>query len=89
MNNTSIEMPELEEAAMSSTGETATEIRPFRVDIPEEKLTDLRQRIAAVRWPEKWPQPAPARRPCRHAIAEAAQHDRQAACPLRWPSSAE
>jgi hypothetical protein len=71
MNNTLIEMPELEKAAMSSTGETATEIRPFRVDIPEEKLTDLRQRIAAMPWPEKWPQPAPGPRPCRHAIAEA------------------
>jgi hypothetical protein len=32
-----------------------TEIRPFRVDIPEEKLTDLRRRIAATRWPEKEP----------------------------------
>jgi hypothetical protein len=38
---------------MSSTGETATEIRPFHVDIPEEKLTDLRRRIAATRWPGK------------------------------------
>jgi pimeloyl-ACP methyl ester carboxylesterase len=38
---------------MSSTAETATEIRPFHVDIPEEKLTDLRRRIAATQWPEK------------------------------------
>src|SRR5438034_8144115 len=38
---------------MSSTSETATEIRPFHVDIPEEKLTDLRRRVAATRWPEK------------------------------------
>jgi hypothetical protein len=38
---------------MSSTSETATEIRPFRVDIPEEKLTDLRRRIAATRWPDR------------------------------------
>jgi pimeloyl-ACP methyl ester carboxylesterase len=30
-----------------------TEIRPFRVDIPEEQLSDLRRRIAATRWPEK------------------------------------
>src|SRR5262245_62326274 len=28
-------------------------IRPFRVDIPEEALLDLRQRIAATRWPER------------------------------------
>jgi pimeloyl-ACP methyl ester carboxylesterase len=38
---------------MSSTIETATEIRPFRVDVPEEALEDLRQRIAATNWPEK------------------------------------
>ena len=38
---------------MSSTVETATGIRPFHVDIPEEELTDLRRRIAATRWPEK------------------------------------
>src|SRR5438309_8570009 len=28
-------------------------IRPFRVDIPEEHLVDLRRRIAATRWPER------------------------------------
>ena len=28
-------------------------IRPFRVNIPEEELVDLRRRIAATRWPEK------------------------------------
>ena len=38
---------------MSSTVETANDIRPFHVDIPEEKLTDLRRRIAATQWPEK------------------------------------
>ena len=32
---------------MSSTVETATEIRPFHVEIPEEQLEDLRRRIAA------------------------------------------
>ena len=36
---------------MSSTVETANEIRPFQVDIPEEELDDLRRRIAATRWP--------------------------------------
>ena len=30
-----------------------TTIRPFRVDIPEEALDDLRRRIAAVRWPSR------------------------------------
>ena len=31
----------------------ASEIRPFRVDIPETELTDLRKRINATRWPEQ------------------------------------
>src|SRR5580658_6705527 len=30
-----------------------TEIRPFRVDVPDEAIADLRRRIAAVRWPSK------------------------------------
>ena len=28
-------------------------IRPFRVDVPEEQLADLRRRIAATRWPDQ------------------------------------
>ena len=28
-------------------------IRPFRVNIPQAKLVDLRRRIAATQWPEK------------------------------------
>jgi hypothetical protein len=35
--------------AMSSE----TEIRPFRVDVPEEALAELRRRIAATRWPDR------------------------------------
>jgi pimeloyl-ACP methyl ester carboxylesterase len=38
---------------MSTTVETATAIRPFTVDIPEEELAELRRRIAATRWPSK------------------------------------
>jgi hypothetical protein len=38
---------------MSSAVETANEIRPFRVDIPQEALDDLRRRIAATRWPSR------------------------------------
>jgi pimeloyl-ACP methyl ester carboxylesterase len=38
---------------MSSDIQTAIDIRPFHVDVPEEKLTDLRRRIAATHWPEK------------------------------------
>jgi hypothetical protein len=37
---------------MSSSVETAIEIRPFHVEVPEEALADLRRRIAATRWPE-------------------------------------
>src|SRR5262245_22461112 len=29
------------------------EIRPFQIDVPQEKLDDLRARIAAVRWPTR------------------------------------
>ena len=32
---------------------TATAVRPFRVDMPEEALADLRRRIAATRLPDK------------------------------------
>jgi len=35
-----------------ATGEGVA-VRPFRVDVPEEDLVDLRQRIAATRWPTK------------------------------------
>src|SRR5215213_3250377 len=40
---------------MSTPDEHSTEttIRPFRVDVPEEDLVDLRRRIAATRWPTK------------------------------------
>ena len=36
---------------MSTTAQTATDIRPFHVDTPEEKLAELRRRIAATRLP--------------------------------------
>jgi pimeloyl-ACP methyl ester carboxylesterase len=36
-----------------ATIESATEIRPFHFEIPEEQLDDLRRRIAATRWPSK------------------------------------
>src|SRR5215212_3231109 len=32
---------------------TGTAIRPFRVNVPEADLAELRRRIAATRWPEK------------------------------------
>ncbi len=33
--------------------ETATDIRPFQVEVPQADLDDLRQRLAAIRWPSK------------------------------------
>ena len=30
-----------------------TEVRPFRIDVPEAELTELRRRINATRWPER------------------------------------
>jgi pimeloyl-ACP methyl ester carboxylesterase len=48
------------QGALTSEGSEETqgalmseEIRPFRIDVPEEKLIDLSQRIAATRWPDK------------------------------------
>jgi pimeloyl-ACP methyl ester carboxylesterase len=38
---------------MSTVARTATEIRPFHVDVPQEALDDLRRRIDATRWPTK------------------------------------
>jgi pimeloyl-ACP methyl ester carboxylesterase len=38
---------------MSTTVETATDIRSFHVEIPEEQLEELRRRIEATRWPSK------------------------------------
>src|SRR6476646_9783284 len=38
---------------MSTTVQTATDIRPLHFDVPEEQLTELRRRIAATRWPSK------------------------------------
>ena len=35
------------------TTSTRFAIRPFRVDLPEETLADLRRRITSTVWPEK------------------------------------
>jgi pimeloyl-ACP methyl ester carboxylesterase len=39
--------------ATLSAAASADAIRPFRVDVPEADLVDLRRRIAATRWPDK------------------------------------
>ena len=36
---------------MSTTVQTATEIRPFHVGVPDEELAGLRRRVDATRWP--------------------------------------
>ena len=36
----------------SLVGEEAA-VRPFRIDVPEVELVDLRRRIAETRWPER------------------------------------
>jgi pimeloyl-ACP methyl ester carboxylesterase len=36
-----------------STVETAMEVRPFHIDVPEDELADLRRRLTATRWPDK------------------------------------
>ena len=36
-----------------STAETAVEIRPFTIDVPQEQIDDLRRRVEATRWPSK------------------------------------
>jgi len=38
---------------MSTTVESATELRPFQIDTPEANVDDLRRRIEATRWPSK------------------------------------
>ena len=38
---------------MSTTVRTAIDIRSFHVDFPEEELAELRDRIAATRWPSR------------------------------------
>jgi hypothetical protein len=35
------------------TSMAGTEVRPFRISVPDEALEDLRRRIAATNWPEK------------------------------------
>jgi pimeloyl-ACP methyl ester carboxylesterase len=40
-------------ATLAETTKTDRTIRPFRIDVPEEDLNDLRRRIAATRWPDR------------------------------------
>jgi pimeloyl-ACP methyl ester carboxylesterase len=38
---------------MNTTVASATDVQPFRIDIPGEQLDDLRRRVAATRWPTR------------------------------------
>jgi pimeloyl-ACP methyl ester carboxylesterase len=38
---------------MSTTVDTTIDVRPFHVEFPDEKLAELRRRIAETRWPDK------------------------------------
>jgi hypothetical protein len=38
---------------MTQVETSRPEVRPFRIDVPDEELVDLRQRILATRWPER------------------------------------
>jgi hypothetical protein len=42
-------------AVVEQIGTDPTTMRPFRVDVPEAELTELRQRIKSARLPEKEP----------------------------------
>jgi pimeloyl-ACP methyl ester carboxylesterase len=41
------------ETATAAPGGISTEIRPFRVHVPESDVAELRRRLAATRWPDK------------------------------------
>ena len=55
---------------MTATHPSDTAIRPFRIDIPQADLDDLRDRLARTRWPDElpgvgWDLRRPARLPAR------------------------
>ncbi len=39
--------------ALRASAAASDTIRPFRINVPEEDLVDLRRRLAATRWPDK------------------------------------
>src|SRR5689334_25056050 len=40
-------------AGEPSEGPADTALRPFRIEVPEEALVELRRRLAATRWPDR------------------------------------
>src|SRR5215212_6655085 len=59
---------------MTSTVDTTTEIRPFTVEVPEEKLADLRRRILATQWPEQETVPDQSQGVPRRSMQDLARH---------------
>ena len=41
------------ETTVAQSETTTAAVRPFRINVPEEALVDLRRRIAATRWPDR------------------------------------
>jgi len=53
-NNKETTMAHTDTQHLDAVPQAATaEIRPFHVNVPEEQLADLRQRIAATKWPDR------------------------------------
>ena len=46
------------EAASTKGSATATDVREFTIDVPDEQLEDLRARIEATRWPDRETDPS-------------------------------
>jgi pimeloyl-ACP methyl ester carboxylesterase len=44
-----------EDATMPTVDRSDTEIRPFRIEVPQADLDDLRDRLARTRWPDELP----------------------------------
>ena len=38
---------------LASAGAGAATIRPFRIEVPQEEIDELRRRVRATRWPDK------------------------------------
>jgi hypothetical protein len=46
-----------QETTVAQRETTTAAVRPFRINVPDEALVDLRRRIAATRWPDKRSEP--------------------------------
>jgi len=46
-----------QETTVAPRETTTAAVRPFRINVPDEALVDLRRRIAATRWPDKRSEP--------------------------------